>query len=124
MKLDTNTRYFLQKFKSFGGDADDCTESKVVGASEVEAEIVEWYGDYVDNDDVWDGASEPEGFIKKLLETGKSTVCSPNYGGAYDDATSFSLAVTELNLYKESKIALLNDQIKLVESLGIEEEGN
>jgi hypothetical protein len=117
MKLDTNTRYFLQKFKSFGGDTDDCTESKVVGASEVEAEIVEWYGDYVDSGDVWDGYGIPEGFIKDLLEKRKSTVCAPNYGGAYDDATSFSLAVTELNLYKETKIALLNDQIKLVEAL-------
>jgi hypothetical protein len=113
----TNTKYFLEKFKSFGGDADDCTESKVVGASEVEAEIVEWYGHYVTQGDVWDGYGEPDGFIKELLEKGKSTVVAPNYGGAYDDATSFSLEVTELNLYKEIKIALLRDQIKLVEAL-------
>ncbi len=124
MKLNTNTKYFLEKFRSFGSDADDCTESKVVGASEAEAAIVEWYNEYVYSGDVWDGYGEPDGFIKNLLETGKSTVCSPNHGGVYDDATSFILEVTELNLYKEMKITLLRDQIKLVESLGIEEEGN
>jgi hypothetical protein len=116
--IDTNTKYFLQKLKTFGGDGADSTESEVVvGASEIEAEIVEWYGHYVTQGDVWDGYGEPDGFIKELLEKGSSTVVSPNYGGAYDDATSFTLVVKELNLYKEIKLALLRDQIKLVEAL-------
>jgi hypothetical protein len=116
--IDTNAKYCLQKIKTYGGDGADSTEAEVVvGASEIEAAIVEWYGDYVKYGDVWDGYGEPEGFIGKLLEKGRSTVCAPNYGGAYDDATSFSLEVTELNLYKEMKITLLRDQIKLVEAL-------
>jgi hypothetical protein len=118
MKPNTNTKYFLQKLKTYGGDGADSTEAEVVvGASEIEATIVEWYGDYVTQGDVWDGYGEPDGFIKELLEKGSSRVVAPNYGGAYDDATSFTLVVKELNLYKETKLALLIDQIKLVEAL-------
>jgi hypothetical protein len=116
--IDTNTKYILQKFKTYGGDGADSKEAEVVvGASEIEATIVEWYSDYVTDGDVWDGYGEPDGFIKGLLEKGSSEVVAPNYGGAYDDATSFSLVVKELNLYKETQIALLRDQIKLVEAL-------
>ena len=120
MKIDTTVTYFLEEFKSYGGDmAENRTEAVVVEGSEIEETIKEWYSDYADErwHDVISGYGLPEDFIKELLKTGKSTAWTDNPGGSYDDPSSFGLVVTELSLYKEIKLALLRDEIKAIEAL-------
>ena len=118
MKIDTTVEYFLEEFKAYGGDmAENRTEALVVEGSEIEAKIDEWYDYYTRGEDVIDGYDSPEDFIKELLKTGRSNVCTSNYGASYDDPSSCRLVVTELSLYKEIKLALLRDQIKAIEAL-------